>query len=103
MLRFFGRHYVTGRFELSEKDELFAHSHPRGSQSEAAPEFRIQAYTLGYTYDIFVGRQIRGGIGANYTFYSFPTNLSFFYGEDPSGTYVFLRLRPVGSMGGHKH
>src|SRR5262249_42297371 len=54
------KNFITGRFELVDKDELFEQY--RGT-------FRIGAYTIGYTRDIGLFRLVETGIGANFTAY----------------------------------
>jgi hypothetical protein len=75
--------FVTGRFELVDKDELF-----RGPTT-----FRIGAYTIGYTRDVNVSRYLETGIGANFTAYSLPGAIKPYYGNHPTGGNVFVRVR----------
>jgi hypothetical protein len=76
------RNWITGRFEMVQKDEL------------AVPGvFRIGAYTAGYTRDIGVFHHVQTGIGANVTAYSIPDGLRPSYGDHPAGFNLFLRLR----------
>ena len=72
------RNFVTGRAELVDKDELFG---------------RTGAYTIGYTRDIEIFRDVETGIGANFTGYSLPAQGKPFYGDHPVGGNVFLRFR----------
>lgn len=89
------RHSLTARFEDADKDELFPHFH-RGDQVERpvlpVPTFRTRAMTLGYTFDVLRSSPVRAALGANHTFYRFPSQLEGFYGRDPRSTIVFLRL-----------
>ena len=78
------RNFLTGRWELVDKDEL------------AVPGiFRIGAYTAGYTRDIGSLPYLETGIGANLTAYTLPDSLKPYYGERPWGVNVYLRLRLV--------
>ncbi len=78
------RNFVTGRFELVDKDELL----PSGAV------FRIGAYTAGYTRDIpSPFRLVETGVGANVTFYSTPSAIKPYYGQHPMGASMFLRFR----------
>jgi hypothetical protein len=77
------RNFITGRFELADKDELFANS----------PTFRIGAYTLGYTRDIALFSYVETGIGANFSFYSLPDAIKPAYGAHPVGGNIFIRFR----------
>ncbi len=81
--RFAQKNYVTGRIELVDKDELL----PSGK------EFRIGAYTAGYTRDFYLVPRIATGLGANFTTYSMPAPLHPYYGERPVAVLVFLRFK----------
>lgn len=92
------KNFITGRAELVDKDELF----------EGMPDiqefldirygstFRIGAYTIGYTRDIDIFRNVETGVGANFEAYSLPTAIKPYYGQHPVGgnIYVRFRLRP---------
>jgi hypothetical protein len=78
------KNFLTGRFELVDKDELFA---------TLPGVFRIGAYTAGYTRDIDCFRWVETGIGANFTAYSLPGAIQPFYGSRPIGGNVFVRFR----------
>jgi hypothetical protein len=80
------RNFVTGRFELVDKDEL-------DIPGLSGVTFRIGEYTLGYTRDIDLCRHIETGIGANVTAYSLPDSIKPFYGNHPAGGNIFLRFR----------
>ncbi|MBV9157186.1 MAG: hypothetical protein JO097_13065 [Acidobacteriaceae bacterium] len=82
------KNFITGRFELVDKDELFSNdSILKGST------FRIGAYTFGYTRDIDLFRHVDTGIGANFTAYSLPEAIKPYYGEHPVGGNIFVRFR----------
>jgi hypothetical protein len=74
---------VTARWELVDKDELFA----------SGAVYRIGAYTMGYTRDLATVAGVETGIGANATAYTLPDSIKPFYGEHPWGMSVYLRLR----------
>ena len=76
--------FVTGRFELADKDELF----PPDNAT-----YRVAAYTAGYTRDLPLFRYIESGIGANLTFYAIPPAIRPAYGDHPVGANVFVRFR----------
>jgi hypothetical protein len=78
------RNFLTGRFELVDKDELLA---------GAGPTYRIGAYTLGYTRDLPLSRLFETGLGANFTLYSLPAALQPDYGARPAAFWLFLRVR----------
>ena len=77
--------FVTGRFELLDKDELFA--------GQSGSTLRIGAYTIGYTHDVAVFRYIQAGAGANFTAYTLPDAMKPSYGAHPVGGMVFVRFR----------
>jgi hypothetical protein len=82
--------FITGRFELVDKDELNIDTLPGRT-------FRIGAYTVGYTRDIELLRHVETGVGANITAYSLPAAIKPYYGSNPVGgnIYVRFRLRPA--------
>ena len=79
---FRSRNFVTGRFELVDKDEL-----------PTPGTFRIGAYTAGYTRDFNLFRMVETGIGANITAYTLPAALKPSYGDHPFGVNFYLRFR----------
>ena len=81
--RFARKNYVTGRIELVDKDELLA----------SGQQFRIGAYTIGYTRDFYVVPRIAMGLGANFTTYSMPAALHPYYGQRPVAVMLFLRFK----------
>lgn len=80
------RNFFTGRAELVDKDELFP-------DRPVQANYRIGAYTIGYTRDIGVFHNLQTGIGANVTAYSLPRAIKPDYGDHPAGVSVFLRFR----------
>jgi len=87
--------FVTGRFELVDKDELFAADSRLEEQLDAAAgsTFRVGAFTVGYTRDIRIWDRVETGIGANFTFYAVPAPIQPFYGAHPIGGNLLIRLR----------
>ena len=77
------KNFITGRFELVDKDELF----------ETGAVYRIGAYTIGYTRDIGSIPHLQSGIGANVSFYTLPDAIKPDYGDHPMSVNVYLRLR----------
>jgi hypothetical protein len=75
--------FITGRFELVDKDELFS----------SGRVFRIGGYTVGYTRDIQLFQHIETGVGANFSAYSLPPAVQPYYGAHPLGGNVFVRFR----------
>ncbi|MBV9154697.1 MAG: hypothetical protein JO097_00410 [Acidobacteriaceae bacterium] len=87
--------FITGRIELVDKDELFA-GEPDIEQyldTFYGSTFRIGAYTIGYTRDVDIFRNVETGIGANVEAYSLPQAIKPYYGEHPIGGNVFVRFR----------
>ena len=87
--------FITGRFELVDKDELF-----RGQPDveerldrSSGSTFRIGAYTIGYTRDIHLFRYVETGLGANFSSYSLPAAIKPYYGDHPAGGNIFIRFR----------
>jgi hypothetical protein len=77
------KNIITARAELVDKDELFA----------GRLTFRVGAYTLGYTRDIDLFRNVETGIGANFSAYSLPGAIKPYYGNHPAGANIFIRFR----------
>ena len=67
----FGRkNFVTGRFEWSQRDELFDYDHDLAHEIQdktGKHAFNVSAMTLGYTRDIALLRNVQTGVGANLT------------------------------------
>ena len=99
VVQFRHHHYVTGRFELVDKDELFNDQPAIREQLDATAgsTFRIAAYTLGYTRDINLVPWLTTGIGGNFTFYRVPVPIQPYYGAHPAGFLFFLRARLKGA------
>jgi hypothetical protein len=89
------RNFVTGRFELVDKDELFSNQPDLKEHLDvfSGSTFRVGAYTVGYTRDFDFFRHVETGIGANFTAYSMPDAIKPYYGAHPVGGNVFLRFR----------
>ncbi len=90
------RNFVTGRFEWSQRDELFAATpeiEEQLAQAVHTRAFPITAYTMGYTRDVGWLRNVETGVGANFSAYGVPSAIEPYYGAHPVGANVFLRLR----------
>jgi hypothetical protein len=99
VLQFRHHNYVTGRFELVDKDELF-NDQPAIREhldATAGSTFRIAAYTVGYTRDINLVPWLVTGIGGNFTVYRVPAAIQPYYGAHPAGFLFFLRARLKGA------
>lgn len=89
------KNFITGRAELVAKDELFE-GMPDIQESlnlYYGSTFRIGAYTIGYTHDISLFRNVETGIGANFEMYSLPQAIKPYYGEHPVSGNIYLRFR----------
>src|SRR5579871_3148567 len=73
--------FITGRVELLDKDELFSDAPLLEDQlaRTVGSTFRIGAYTIGYTRDIGMFRDLESGIGVNFTTYSLPSEIKPHY------------------------
>ncbi len=89
------RNFITGRFELVDKDELFADQPEVEEQltHTAGSTFRIGAYTMGYTRDIPLFAHLQTGIGGNIQLYTLPAAIKPYYGDSPIGGNIFVRFR----------
>jgi hypothetical protein len=88
--------FLTGRFEWSQRDEIFANNpalEELVTQSTGQRAFRVTAITGGYTRDVPLLRKVQTGIGANATAYVIENALKPFYGDHPWGVNVFIRVR----------
>ena len=87
--------FLTARFELVDKDELFANDHELEHQlaHSVGNVFRVQAYTAGYTRDVGTFQNVETGIGANLSAYVVPGAIQPYYGQHPWGANVFIRFR----------
>jgi hypothetical protein len=92
--KFGDMNYATGRLEIVDKDELFGHG------DIEAEVFNIKAFTLGYARDFHLIPGVQTGVGGNITFYSSPSELDPFYGDNPKGLFLYFRIRG-GNHGQH--
>jgi len=90
------RNFLTGRFEWSQRDELFDNNPDLAEQVAQLTgqyAFNLSAFTGGYTRDVPLFRNVQTGIGANATAYVIERALTPYYGEHPWGVDVFIRVR----------
>jgi hypothetical protein len=90
------RNFVTGRYEWSQRDELFANNPALAAQvtrETGTPAFQVHAFTAGYTRDVDLFRDVQTGIGANVSSYVIDAALQPYYGARPWGVNVFVRFR----------
>ena len=94
-VRFRQRNYVWTRIESAERsNELIVGESflPPGFLEE--PVGHVQAYTLGYSRDIDIVPHLASALGAQFTAYRVPSDLTPIYGSHPLGVVMFLRFRP---------
>ena len=53
----------------------------------------MNAYTIGYTRDLFTFHGAQTGLGANVSLYTIPEAIKPYYGNHPMGVNVYLRVR----------
>ena len=89
------RNFITGRFELVGKDDLFADQPALENYLEGSygTTFRVGAYTIGYTRDFDLFRYVETGIGVNFTAYTLPAAIQPYYGGHPVGGNIFVRFQ----------
>jgi hypothetical protein len=90
------KNFITGRYEWSQRDELFAGDPALATQiaaSTGAEIFNVNAYTIGYTRDIGTFSNVETGLGANLSLYGIPDAIKPYYGDHPLGVNVYLRIR----------
>jgi hypothetical protein len=90
------KNFITGRYEWSQRDELFADNPALEEQlleSTGTRWFDVNAYTIGYTRDLFTFHGVETGLGVNVSFYGIPDAIKPYYGNHPMGVNVYLRVR----------
>ena len=99
------RDQVYGRAEYVEKEfELLATKRSLEGGPHVGPDIaRIGAVTGGYVRDFDPISSLKTGLGADVTFYSFPSGLKPAYGSFPVSIHGFLRLRWGAPHGGMEH
>jgi hypothetical protein len=88
--------FLTGRWELVDKDDLFA-AQPTIEQqlleTVGTTTFRIGEYTLGYTRYFPFWPPVATGVGANFSTYTLPQAIVPFYGAHPFGVNLYLHFQ----------
>lgn len=85
-----GRSTLFARAEDAQKNELFQAPGPLAGRI-----FEVAAFSLGYVYDIPVGRHLAAGLGAVGSLYALPAQIRPVYGAQPGSVMVFARLKIV--------
>ena len=90
------KNFITGRYEWSQRDELFANDPALAEKLFAETGsrwFDINSYLVGYTRDLGIFWNVETGLGANVMLYAIPDAIKPYYGDHPLGVNVYLRLR----------
>jgi hypothetical protein len=90
------RNFLTGRYEWSQRDELFENDpqlQEHVEQQTGQSAFNVNAFTVGYTRDVPLVRDLQTGIGANVSTYVIDNALKPYYGSHPWGVNVYVRVR----------
>lgn len=90
------KNFVTGRFEWSQRDELFENDHRLAHEVEERTgknAFNVSAFTAGYTRDVELVKNLQSGVGLNVSAYAIDSALKPYYGSRPWGVNVFIRFR----------
>lgn len=74
---------------------LLARSEPEEHHAGADVLAAVSSLTVGYLRDVELWREwgLKGGLGADVTFYRFPDSLRPAYGDSPVSVHAFLRVR----------
>ena len=86
------KNFVTGRFEWSQREELFEYKR-QVTRATGRRAFNVTGYTAGYTRDIGAFRNLQAGVGANVTTSGIDAAFKPFYGDRPWVVNTFLRFR----------
>jgi hypothetical protein len=101
VLPFKEKNFISGRYEWSQRDELFSNDPALAQhlfEQTGSHWFNINAYTIGYTRDIGTFHSVETGLGANVSLYGVPDSIKPYYGDHPLGVNVYLRLRLKGNQ-----
>ena len=100
--KFGGKNFFYGRVEKVDRD-LYELIHKK-QRPEDIPRDRVsvEAATLGFVRDLPILALANTGVGADLTFYRFPSSLDPVYGSHPISFHGFVRVR-FGSHGGMHH
>jgi hypothetical protein len=96
---FLGKNLALGRFEWSQRDELFEDNHELGDQvfEETGKRFfDVAAYTIGYSREIGTFKNVNAAVGSTVSVYGLADALKPYYGSTPVSVNVFLRFRLAG-------
>jgi hypothetical protein len=100
--KFGGKNFFYGRVEKVDRD-LYELVNKR-QRPEDIPRDRVsvEAATVGFVRDVPILTDTETGLGADFTFYRFPSKLDPVYGNHPVSFHGFVRVR-FGSQGKGNH
>jgi hypothetical protein len=81
------RHALFGRMEIVENDELFGEDDPLHGQP-----FTVGKATLGYAYEMPLGRAAALALGGAASTYAKPARLDAAYGRNPASFSLFVKV-----------
>ena len=83
-----GSHTVFARAESAQKNELFLPPSPFAGRI-----FQVEAFSLGYVYDIPIAKHLALGLGGVGQAYALPRAIQPAYGNSPLSYTGFVRLK----------
>jgi hypothetical protein len=94
-VNFLSRNYLYTRLELVDRDELLRdEDRARLGITDHHASFRVGAYTLGGSREVWNTDKVSFALGSDVTFYSKPAALDAIYGRRPVSWKLFFRIRP---------
>lgn len=94
-VQFLDSNYLYTRLELVDKTGLLSASERAGlGLTSGHPIFRIGAYTIGYSRDVWTTTKFNVALGSDVTLYAKPAVLDSVYGDHPASYRFFIRVRP---------
>ncbi len=87
---------LTGRFEWSQRDELFENNHDVEHElfeKTGKRAFGVAAFTAGYTRELASVHAVHMAAGFNVSAYAIASELRPYYGSTPKAASIFLRFR----------
>ncbi len=97
-----GKNFFYGRVEKVDRDVYELVNKRQRPQDVPRDRVSVEAATLGFVRNFPILSEAETGLGADLTFYRFPSNLDSVYGSRPISFHGFLRIR-FGSHGGMQH
>jgi hypothetical protein len=100
--KFGGKNSFYGRVEKVDRDLYELVNKKQRPEDIPRDRISVEALTLGFVRNIPILTDTETGVGADFTFYRFPSNLDSVYGSQPVSFHGFLRVR-FGSHGQKDH